>query len=139
MRGRIPKYLYLVLAAVLLIGLAGLAGCPSGTTGTNNGGGSNPSSTSGDGGAPIEVTVQQLAAGSYSGQSVVFNGYVGSNTGSYVMIGSIKVVPQDPTCLENINSGDQVEVKGLNSGLAGGVVTISDALVVAYCGDEGEA
>ena len=135
---RNPKYLYLVLAAVLLIGLVGLAGCSSDTTGTNDGGGSNLSSTSGDGGAPIEATVEQLAAGSYSGKSVVFNGYVGSNAGSYIMIGNIKIVPQDPTCLESIMNGDQVEVKGVNSGLASGVVTISAAQVAIYCGDEGE-
>lgn len=138
MRGRIPKYLYLVLAAILLIGLVGLAGCPSGTTGTNDGGGSNPSSASGGDDTPVDVTVQQLAAGSYSGKSVVFNGFIDSFTGSYIMIGSIKVVPQDPTCLEGMIKGDQVEVKGFNAGLAGGVVTISAAQVAIYCGDEGE-
>lgn len=138
MRGRNAKYLYLVLAAVLLIGLVGLAGCPSSTTGTNDGGGSNLSSTSGDDGTPVDVTVEQLAAGSYSGRSIVFNGYVDSNAGSYIMIGNIKIVPQDPTCLESIMNGDQVEVKGVNSGLSGGVVTISAAQVAIYCGDEGE-
>jgi hypothetical protein len=54
------------------------------------------------------------------------------------MIGSIKIVPQDPTCLESVRNGDQVEVKGYNTGLSGGVVTVSNTTVAPYCGDEGE-
>jgi hypothetical protein len=135
---RNPKYLYLILATVLLIGLVGLAGCPSDTSGTNDSGGSGSSSASGYDDTPVDATVDQLTAGIYSGRSVVFNGYVGSNTGSYIMIGSIKIVPQDPTCLESIRSGDQVEVKGYNTGLSGGVVMVSNAEVAPYCGDEGE-
>ena len=130
------KYLYLVLAAVLVIGMVGFTGCSSSATGANDSGGSNPSSASGDGGSAIAVTVDQLTAGSYSGRSVTFTGTVSSNAGSYILLGSIKVVPQDPACLETIRTGEQVEVKGFNTGLVGGVVTVNNADVAIYCGDE---
>ena len=145
MRKRNLKHLFLVLTAILLVGLISLTGCngtDEASSGTGSGGGtasagtgggsSSTSQPSGDSDSFIRVTTDQLASeyNNYVGKNVVFSAIVDSNTNSYIMIGSIKIEPQDPTSLGGINAGDEVEVKGLVQGLSGGVVVVTNGQIM---------